>query len=173
MTKSVKNRLKAVKFLVERGFKVQKTKIYRDCKSGLLRVQPDGSILESDLISYATTLQKPGELAETPAGTLLRQKLENEVKKLKEQVRQIQLKNEVTRGKYVEKVAVEQRQAILAGVLKVGLSRMYEAYGRESIDLVGGDLAKTRPFVNFWIEKTSDLLDEFARLDEITVEFVK
>lgn len=48
----LKNRTKACQELKHRGFKIGKTKFYKDCHAGLCRVEPDGSILESALNDY-------------------------------------------------------------------------------------------------------------------------
>lgn len=166
----VENRRQAVKWLQGKGYKLKKSKLYNDVKKGRLALQADGSILERDLERYAKGLQKFEEMAADGAsGELLRSKMETEIEKLREQVRQIKYKNQILQGEYVERARVETEQAIKAAALRAGLRQLYEAHFRECIELVRGELALTRQAINFWVEKTDELLDAFARMDEIEV----
>ena len=46
------NRKEAHKELQHRGYKIGKSKFYKDCSIGLCRLEADGSILESSLDEY-------------------------------------------------------------------------------------------------------------------------
>jgi len=73
--------------LKEDGLKVGKSKLYKDAEKGLLRVQPDGSVLLSDVElykrAYLTPRQKAG--GDRHIEDLQKEKLEKEIKKLEEQ----------------------------------------------------------------------------------------
>ncbi len=167
---SVENRLEAVKWLNRKGFKIKKSKLYNDVKKGRLAMAADGSILEKDLGRYSKGLQQPEVMAaDNAASELLRSKMESEIEKLREQVQQIKYKNQILQGEYVERARVETGQAIKAAALRAGLKNLYEAHFRECVELVRGELALTRQAINFWSEKTDELLDAFARMDEIEV----
>ena len=164
------SRLAAVEWLKRQGYKIGKSKLYKDVKAGKLRMQANGSILEEDLKRYAKHLTKPEEIAsDEESARLVRGKLEAEIRKLQEQIEQISFKNKILRGEYVERARVETEQAIKAAALRAGLMQLYETHFRECVELVGGELSRTRDAINFWMEKTNELLDSFARMDEIEV----
>jgi hypothetical protein len=167
---AVENRLEAVGWLKSKGYKIGKSKLYQDVKSGKLPMAADGSILESDLKRYAKKLPQPDMMAADAATSeLLRKNKEIENEKLREQVRQLKYKNEILEGTYIERARVETEQAIKAAALRAGLKQLYEAHFRECVELVRGELSLTRQAINFWAEKTDELLDAFARMDEIEV----
>ena len=73
MTEKHKNITSVVNWLVDQGYKIKKSKVYEDAKTGLLRVQPDKSILHADLRLYAGTLKKeasPEDMADNAAKKL-------------------------------------------------------------------------------------------------------
>jgi hypothetical protein len=55
----IMTRAEALRRLQAEGYKIGKSKLYLDCRAGLLRLQPDRSILKSDLDSYCQALKRP------------------------------------------------------------------------------------------------------------------
>jgi hypothetical protein len=63
-----RNRLEALKFLQRRGYKLSKSKLYQDTKSGKLPVQENGSIQLQDLWDYlhGERMGLPGDAEPSP-----------------------------------------------------------------------------------------------------------
>jgi len=169
---ALENRLEALKYLQRLGYKIGKTKLYKDVKAGLLRMQSDGSVLEGDVKAYVAKagLVKPDQAAyEIESSDLVRKKQKREVEKLTAQVEEMEIKLGILKKNLLDRNQVETEQAIKAGVLMAGLSHVFRNFARDAIHLVNGDLKHTQALINFWIGKSEDLFDEFARMDEIEV----
>lgn len=166
------NRLEAQKYLQRMRYKVGKSKFYQDCKAGLLRMQGDGSVLESDVKAYIAKvgLVKPDQAAyDIESSDLVRKKQKREVEKLTAQVEEMEIKLGVLKHNLLDRDQVETEQAIKAGALMAGISHVFRNFTRDAIQLVDGDLKHTQALVNFWTVKVEDLFDEFARMEEIEV----
>jgi len=171
---SFENRLEVLKHLKRLGYKIGKSKLYQDVKARKLRIQSDGSVLESDIKNYVSTagLVKPDQLQyEFESSKLTRKKQKSEVQKLAAQVEKLDFENRILRKEYVRRDQVETEQAIKAGALMAGLNHTFRTFSRDAIQLVNGELKHNQALISFWITKTEDLFDEFARMDEIQVKF--
>lgn len=141
---SFENRIEALSWLQRQGYKIAKSKLYKDCKQGLLKLQNDGSVLESDLKRYA---RKVGlnQLSDTPdadPNDLQSQKAEAEIDKLRAQIKlyEFQLKEKLS--KYILRSDFEMEFAAKVAVLKSGLEHMIYSYVFEWSELVeNGDKA--------------------------------
>jgi hypothetical protein len=159
---------KVVEFLRNRGFKVQRTKLYYDIRKGLLRRQPDKSFSESDVLKYAAKLPRLVDAVDIEKITGQKQKAELE--KIKEQTRSIVFDREIKAKKYILRTKVETLQGIKAGVFEAGLKHLLQTNMAEFFMLVGADSKKIQDGVNFWMRNVDGLLNEFARIDEIEVD---
>lgn len=167
------NRLEAHGYLKRLGYKVGKSKFYQDCKAGMLRMQSDGSVLESDVKAYVARagLVKPDQAAyDIESSDLMRKKQKREVEKLTAQVEEMTIKLDVLKHNLLDRNQVETEQAIKAGALMAGISHVFRNFARDAIQLVEGNLKHTQALVNFWTAKVESLFDEFARMDEIEVQ---
>ena len=166
------NRLEALKYLQRVGYKVGKSKLYQDVKAGLLRLQSDGSVLESDVKAYVARagLVKPDQMAyEIESVNLTRKKQKREVEKLTAQVEEMTIKVDILKSNLLDRNQVETEQRIKAGALMAGVNHVFRNFSRDAIQLVEGNLKYTQALVNFWTAKMESLFDEFARMDEIEV----
>lgn len=167
------NRLEAHGYLKRLGYKVGKSKFYQDCKAGMLRMQSDGSVLESDVKAYVSRagLVKPDQAAyDIESSDLMRKKQKREVEKLTAQVEEMTIKLDVLKHNLLDRNQVETEQSIKAGALMAGISYVFRNFARDAIQLVEGNLKHTQALVNFWTAKVESLFDEFARMDEIEVQ---
>jgi len=167
------NRLEVLKYLQRLGYKVGKSKLYQDCKAGLLRLQSDGSVLESDVKAYVAKagLVKPDQMAyEIESVDLMRKKQKREVEKLTAQVEEMEIKVGILKSNLLDRDQVETEQSIKAGALMAGISHVFRNFARDAIQLVEGDLKHVQATVNFWTAKVEGLFDEFARMEEIEVQ---
>ena len=112
----------------EKGRQVQKTKLYEDVKSGLLR-KDGGKYRRIDVDRYAGKLP----LATTPDGriaeaeALLRRREEAETRIQEAKARSAERKDAIMAGHYVPRADVDQELAAKAATLNQGLKSMMEA----------------------------------------------
>ena len=156
--------------LKEQGYKVQKSKLYQDRKAGLIKVRPDHSVVESEVLAYIQRagLQKKwdhsGEMDET-----FSDKTRKEVTRLELQIERERFDLDKKRGKYLLKTDVETALAIRVGVFEAGLKHLFQTRFRECIQLAGGNPKKTQMAIEYWNNGIDELLDELARMEEIEV----
>jgi hypothetical protein len=89
----LKNLTAACQDLQAAGWKIKKTKIYQDAKSGMLRVQPDRTVLRADLDSYVLRAGLEKTAAADTGGKIeagQAEKLELENQKLRRQVEKLE-----------------------------------------------------------------------------------
>jgi len=172
------DRMKALKHLQHLGYGtnrgiIQKSKLYKDAAPGpkqLLKVQPDGSVLEKDLMVYITVagLKKP----DRPGGDapeILAKKAQAELDKILEQTEEIRFKREVNQGKYILRTAFEQELAARTAVLEAGLRYMAQTRIADWIALVDGNIKKRPRLLNTINEDLDEKLNEFATMDRYQV----
>lgn len=137
---SFSNRIEALGWLNRQGYKVAKSKLYLDCKRGLLKLQDDGSVFEADLKKYArkaglNQLSKTSDVDVGP-NDLLSQKAGAEIEKLRAQVKlyEFQLKEKL--NKYILRSDFEMEFAAKVAILKSGIEHMIYSYAFEWADLI-------------------------------------
>lgn len=165
-----RNRIEALAALQAEGWKVKKSKIYKDCKDGLLVVQADGTVRQSDLHSY---VYRAGlEKAVAVGGEIERDQAEKvrlENKKLKAQIEKLVWERERDQKKYLLKEAVRTEQALKVAVVESRLKHFGRARAAEIIAAVGGDTGKARVFISLYEAVVDEACDEMGRMDEIEV----
>lgn len=82
------------------------------------------------------------------------------------------LKLEQTQGKLIDRESVEMLMAGKTSVLDTGLRQLFLMKGRELIHAVEGNPEHEDAFIQLLNDELDELLSEFARTDEITMEFV-
>ena len=170
---SFENRSEVLKYLKRLGYKISQGKLYQDVKNGLLKIESDGSVLESQVKSYISKigLVKPHQVEYDIESTrMIRSKQEQELKMLSAKLEETTLKLDVMKKNLLDRNQVETEQAIKAGALMAGMNHAFRSIARDLIRLAGGNLEHTQAVINLLISKTEDLFDEFARMDEIEIE---
>jgi len=168
---SLKNRLEVMKHLRRDGFKIGKTKLYKDSNDGLLRIQQDGSVFERDIDRYVriSGLKKPAEISDVELQRLQKKKNEMEVEKLTQQVSDLKFKQSVARGFYIPRAEFEMEVAGRAGALDAGLRHRFMSECRDLVDAVSGE-ASLVPILQEMLGKMLDeALNEYASLDNFQV----
>ena len=171
----LKNRLEAVQWLRDQGYKVGKSKLYNDAASGKLKVCNDGSIRVSDLEDYVAR-QGMEPLRESTEPDEAAEDLQRE--KIKEELRKLQLQNERQEferarleGKYIPRENLELELASRAGVLDSGLRTDIKTHARDWVHLVGGQADRVPDLVEAMLDVLDRRLNEYARMDKFEVLF--
>lgn len=161
------NVTEVVKYLNRLGYKLGKTKAYKDAEKGLLRRQAGGAVLESDVKAYISKagLVKPDQVVyDIESSDLMRKKQKREVQKLTAQVEKLDFENKILKGEHVRRDESEMKRSITAGVFRESIRHVHEEHARGSIKL---DDAQS--IVNYWNAHTDDMFDKIARMEKIEV----
>ena len=170
MTEKHKNITSVVNWLVDQGYKIKKSKVYDDAKTGLLRVQPDKSILYADARLYAGTLKKeasPDDIADDVA-----MKLKLEVEKLEINNEKARLDLDKEKGLYMPKKDFERELAACAAVLDSSLRHMIQSSVMEWIASVSGNPLKAPDLLLLANQSLDKILNEYATTDIFHVVFL-
>ncbi len=162
------NTLSALEHLNKIGFKIAKSKIYKDIKNGLLKKESNGTVKLSAVNRYIehpnSKLAKQAEVVpdNDDVVELHQQKLQHEVDRMdiQKQLQEIQLKKEL--GKYIPKESFEQELAARAGVIDAGLRQMMYTKAPEIIALVKGRPEMATALVEFLSLAVDDLVNDYA-----------
>ena len=173
-----KNRLEVLEYLQDLGYGIQKSKLYLDCNAGILRMQPDKSILESAVQDYIrhpeSGLVKAAELGEKKeAEDLSMEKLRLEVENQRIKNKDLQLKLDKELGKYLPRDDFEMELASRAAVLDSGIRHGVTVKAAELILMVGGDQEKRADFLKTFQLLLDEQLNRFASTQTFQVMFIE
>lgn len=126
-----------VKHLKAAGFKAPKSKVYRDRDKGMIRVNPDGTVPETEVRAYAATLDRvAGDIGDL--NDIHAQKTAREVQSLELKIKKQQFELARDQGRYILRSDFEAEMAARAAVLESGFRHLFDMRVREWISLVGG-----------------------------------
>jgi len=170
------NLLRVKEHLNRLGYKIGKSKIYKDRKDGLIRIEPDGTVKESSVKTYIrkANLENLAEKAAADQGpSILTQKAERELEKLEEQIEDLRFKRSITQGDYIQRTDFEMELAARAAVLDAGLRHLVHSSLGDWVALVEGNPKK----IPILLERINDDLDqkfnEFATMKMFHVIFTE
>lgn len=168
---SFKNKVAVARYLKEQNVRIGKSKLYKDAESGRLRVQPDGSVLLSDvdlyIRAYGTPRQKAG--SDKDIEFLQKEKLELESQKLREQIAKLEWDREKETGKYILRNDFEMEIVARAAVFDLTLKQMISSKIYDWIAVCKGDHAQANS-VSVLIKSSIDnVLNDYANTEKFRV----
>ncbi len=159
-----------VAHLDQAGYKISKSKIYRDKDKNFIKTNQDGSVPETEVRAYAATLErKDGSLDDL--SDIHARKTGKEVEKLEEQIAKLKFEREKEQGKFIPKKDFESELAARAAVFESGFRHMFNLNCREWIALVGGKTDRTADFLQALNEALDKQLNSYATLKIFQVMF--
>jgi len=167
MDKSFKNLTEVLKYLIESGYKIQKSKLYADKKKGLIKVQHNNSVTMADVKLYAGTLNKVDN--EGKVIDVVTSKTEKEVEKLSVQVEQAKFTLEKDKGKYIKKSKFDQELSARAAVLETGIKHMFQSNVSEWVALVTGNPLKANQLLDKMNADYDSYINEYASTKKFQV----
>lgn len=165
------NTLVLCEHLQRQGFKIGKSKMYRDRRAGILRVEPDGVVLPHNARAYALTLRKVGASPIT-LEKINEQKSRKEVERLTLEVEKLQFSLDRERGKFLLREDFIMEMSARAAVLDLGLRHLVNTKVPEWLRLVNGDSTKAGLLMDVLNRDIDELLNDFATLDKFQVVFI-
>ena len=170
-----KNRLEALEYLQRRGYKIGKSKLYKDVRNGLLKIQANGNVYKSDLDNYvkkAGLSQLDLDQAAEETDELNKQKLQKEVEKLDWENKRRQFEYEKELGRYIPRSDFEAEMAARVAAHEARLRNMIRERAMEWIWTVNGDPQRAQDLMEQMGQDLNDLFNELARMDQFQVVFV-
>jgi hypothetical protein len=156
------NRMEVLHYLESQGYKIKKSKLYRDCDKGLLKVETNGTVKKSSVDIYIMHPLANLIGPDTPDDDYLQQKTEYEIRRLQAQVEQIEFRNELERSLHIPREQYYRRMADNALIFKSDL--MTYAYSDAAImtEIVKGDPAYIPDLIEYMLNKHAQILSRYA-----------
>lgn len=162
--------LQVMTHLYEAGYKISDSKIYRDKKAGLLKVNLDGSVDEAEVRAYAAGLKRrDGNIDDL--SDLQARKSDKEVKILEIKEQQMQFDLDKSMGKYIPRSDFDAELAARAVVFESGFRHFFATRAREMIVTVGGKAEKTADLLELLNQGLNEQLNTYASTDVFQVLF--
>lgn len=165
------NVLAVVDYLTRSGYKIKKSKAYKDQKEGLLRPEKDGTFAISTIDKYAVIagLKRLDGKGKDSLDKIQEEKAQVELEKAKEQRDFLRHKNKVASGMYVPREAFERELVKRFIVFKSDLNNFALSAAEIIIATVSGDPAKAPALIEYMQDAFADFLDRYAADREFKV----
>lgn len=155
------------KYLSAAGWKVKKSKLYQDKKKGLLKVQPDGTVLKLDADTYAAGNLAPADAA-PDADDQETLKLKRELLRVDlETKRQLQerslMRLQAERGDLVSREELDNILVSFVTVLRASLRQFFYMLTPQLVEIVRGDPSRIEEAIHFELEKSNEFWNGFAK----------
>lgn len=173
---SYENRSEAAAVLQRQGYKIGKSKFYKDCKAGLCRMEADGSITESNLRRYIkhpkANIFKPKEIIE--GDETQRQKGLEEVRKLRAQVRLLEIELAKKEAVVIDREAFYVEFAGMLGAIESAIKHSYAMNAYHWAEEVIKDPENSGALLLDILNKNQDKqFNAMAHLDRFEVRFTQ
>jgi len=167
-TKSFDSLLAVVSHLESAGYKISKSKIYVDRDRGAIRVNPDGTVPETEVRAYAATLKRINADIQD-LNDIHAVKAQREVERLDEQIKKMKFEMEREKGKYVERTEVDLRMVGLLTVMDTNVRQLLDMLMADVCHMLGGDVRKLNQAKDFLEGKMDEMLNQMTRTDAFSV----
>ncbi len=140
-TEILANVLAVVEYLTNTGYKIKKSKAYKDHKDGLLRPEKDGSFSKAAVDKYASLaqLKRLDGKGKDSLDKIAEEKAVVELEKAKEQRDFLRHKNKVAAGYFVPRDLFERELAQRGMIFKYDLDSLARSKAPEICRIVKGD----------------------------------
>lgn len=166
------NLLAVVDWLKHHGWKVSKSKVYADAKTGRIAATPDGTYSIKSVEKYAGNyLRQKGAVGkrDETLNSIAEQKAKAEADKLRSQADMAAIKLRIAQGQYVDKEYFDRELAKRAAVFRNDLETFCRSRSAEIIAFVEGDSNKAPDLIQYLIEHIEEFLGRYAEDREFQV----
>ncbi len=164
-----RKKTEALVYLKARGFQIQKTKFYDDCKAGLVPTNATGFYEEAVLLAYAAHLPTVAreENEKLSGAAQLRLVADGDLKA--EQAKLTRMRREKLEGLLVERTEVERGLAARAQFFRSQIENAGPLFGARIIEAVAGDESLLPEFLALWETMAEDWMDAWSADREFVV----
>lgn len=174
-----RNRLAASKWMRENGYKIGKSKLYQDTASGLLKVEPDGTVTiesvrryidhpEAGIREHLDTVQAG---ADVEVREYHRRVAIAKAEKTELEAAKLRFEMDREQGKWIPRDDLEMEMAGRAAVFEHGFRNLVRIRLDDWIHLVGGNVARAGELRIVINEELDRLLNQYSRSDNFLVLF--
>jgi hypothetical protein len=139
--------LDACEHLKKTGYRISKSKLYRDRDKNYFKVNADGTVPEAEIRAYAAEHLPKSRASLHDLDDIHAVKTAREVERLEKQNEKLQFELDRERGRYIPRVDFEAELAARAAVLDSGFRHLFNIKAREWIAVVGGRPERTADFL--------------------------
>ncbi|MDX9788903.1 MAG: hypothetical protein RBT11_19155 [Desulfobacterales bacterium] len=166
------NIMAVVEYLQAEGYKIKKSKVYKDRDAGLIRVDPDGTITHSEASAYITRagLEKLSDRAAGQVDMLHARKTKVEIERLEAQTEKAKFEIEKERGKYLLKTDVKTEFALKLGAVESIFRGLLRTKATDYISIAGGNPQKAGVFLDMIYADLDDVLNQMCALEEFGID---
>ncbi len=169
-TGAFSNLFSVVEHLDRAGFKISKSKIYRDKDKNKIRINQDGTVSETEVRAYAATLDRK-EADINDLNDIHAVKTAKEVERIEEQIARLKWERKKSMGKYILRSDFEAELAARAAVLESGFRHCFNLKVRDWIAIVNGKAEKAADFLENLNKALNEQLNSYAGIDTFQVIF--
>ena len=161
----------ALEFLKAQGYKIAKSKMYADAQRGILAVQEDRSVLESDVLAYVVRagLEKTPDKNPKVDDRIFADKASAELDLLRAREAKLRFEHEREMGLFLPKADVRAELAMKLGAIEAGVKNLIAVNLVEWIESVGGDPKLSEDLQATIFEEIDTLMNEFCNFDELQI----
>lgn len=158
------NRIAAVRWLRANGFKVAKSKFYRDAGTGKIGTLPGGGFSEEILRAYGQTYAQPlAREEDKKTGAVTVRRLDADARLKEAHARRVELKLEIEAGKYLPREEHETDLAARAAFFAQQVENFCYLVAPKIILALDADESKARELLALLRAETATWLDAYAR----------
>jgi hypothetical protein len=167
--KQFKSIMHALRYLKDDGWKIEKSKLYKDRDSGLLAVNADKSVDEVVVLAYAAKyLDKVAATGSGDGGgALAEDKLNGEIAYNALRKKKLEFELAKEKGQYIHRSRWLAELVSKLSASKYAVLQVARYKAPELISAVGGDLKKEAVFTELFGEYIEDVFNELAMVPEL------
>ena len=168
---SFKSLHQVLQHLKDAGYKIGKSKLYEDAKKGAIRINPDNSVLETEVRAYAGTLARvSGDIQDL--NDVHSRKASKDVELTDIKIKRAQFELDREQGRYIERAMFEAELAARAAIFETGLKHYFSSKIQELVALVGGKPEKSPEFMQRINAVVDEELSRYATTKNFHVVFI-
>lgn len=168
------NLLEVLAYLQDQGYDLKKSKLYKDRKDGLLRMEADGrSVRESEVLSYAVKagLKRRVDIDARELEAAAERKARAEIRKLEASARMTEFDLAVKEGKYILKEDAVRARIDQMQILEVTFRQLVDTKLPEWITAAGGSQKRLNDLRDMAAAAIDDMMNGLANSDTFVVEY--
>ena len=167
--KQFKSIMDALRYLKDDGWKIEKSKLYKDRDAGFLAVNADKTVDEVVVLAYAAKyLEKVAATGSGDAGgALAENKLTGEIAYNELRKKKLEFELAKDKGQYIHRSKWLAEMVSKLSASKYAVLQVARHKAPDLISAVGGDLKKEAVFTELFGEYIEDVFNELAMVPEL------
>lgn len=166
------NVLQVLAYLRDEGWRIAQSTLYLHKKEGKLKANVDGMFTKRAVDKYARTFlvrRDTGKSVAEEDDGLHREKLQEEIARLRVQRKKFEHDLAVAEGRYLPREDLALELAARASVIEAGFRHRNQSQAAEIIQVVSGDPARAPELIALLDRHLDEQLNEFATTREFLV----